>query len=352
MYLAESPQIITLDAFFNKYAPIVKQKFKYLLDGNSYDITRYGVPYECKMLSGPFEQFLNKYSTDIHLRKLLVGNLDELKAIIQEIIAFAPDFEKPLTKDKHKNELKKKSKPYIIEDINALFNQIFVKEIYEDIKVFNKNELIEWKGLEICPYCGVKTIIPYDGPDNNTEKPQIDHYLPKSKFPFFAISYFNLFPVCTECNNFHNKGEHNPLTVDYREERLMHPYEFDRNALSFEGKYTGAGDMNVNNFSVDVSYGDNRHREGYNDVIAVENKYKTFRKDIKNLYNKISKQVAEKQVFQEYYGANLGDLSLNSNNFMLSVLGFEDTLDDARTTEKHKFQIDLFNSFITKLRKP
>ena len=57
----------------------------------------------------------------------------------------------------------------------------------------------------VCPYCnraytftvwkkykGKKAII--------KSRPQFDHYLPKSLYPYFAISLFNLIPSCSLCN--------------------------------------------------------------------------------------------------------------------------------------------------------
>ena len=47
----------------------------------------------------------------------------------------------------------------------------------------------------------------------------LDHYLPKSKFPVFAVTPFNLIPACTDCNK--TKLAEVPLTA---EEQTLHPY--------------------------------------------------------------------------------------------------------------------------------
>lgn len=46
---------------------------------------------------------------------------------------------------------------------------------------------------KICPYCGI-------GAPN-----QIDHYLPKARFPEFSVHAYNLVPCCAQCNAI--KGE-------------------------------------------------------------------------------------------------------------------------------------------------
>jgi 5-methylcytosine-specific restriction endonuclease McrA len=58
-----------------------------------------------------------------------------------------------------------------------------------------------------CPLCSVRDV------------DTLDHYLPKSKYPVFAVTPINLIPACSPCN----KGKH----FDYpktSEEQTLHPY--------------------------------------------------------------------------------------------------------------------------------
>jgi hypothetical protein len=91
------------------------------------------------------------------------------------------------------------------------------KQIFEKHKEF-KNELINRLGyskfrdefypeyflktdLKACAYCNsqlavsVRTI-----KGEKIAKFQVDHFLPKSEYPGFSISFFNLIPVCGPCN--------------------------------------------------------------------------------------------------------------------------------------------------------
>lgn len=55
--------------------------------------------------------------------------------------------------------------------------------------------------IKVCPYCNhhyVFTI--YQGKKNVMSRPQFDHFLPKSDFPLFALSFYNLVPSCGVCN--------------------------------------------------------------------------------------------------------------------------------------------------------
>ena len=73
--------------------------------------------------------------------------------------------------------------------------------VYEKYRTKYGRELVEQLGLSVCPYCNRNYI-------NNVEDyatAQFDHFLPKSQYPIFALSLYNLIPCCTTCN--HIKGD-------------------------------------------------------------------------------------------------------------------------------------------------
>lgn len=49
---------------------------------------------------------------------------------------------------------------------------------------------VEYPTKVVCPYC-----------DGDIGTPELDHYLPKSRFPLLACSPWNLIPVCRSCND-------------------------------------------------------------------------------------------------------------------------------------------------------
>jgi 5-methylcytosine-specific restriction endonuclease McrA len=58
-----------------------------------------------------------------------------------------------------------------------------------------------------CPLCGVGRV------------KQVDHHLPKSKFPFLSVAPINLVPICADCN--FAKGEKYPRSYG---QQTLHPY--------------------------------------------------------------------------------------------------------------------------------
>lgn len=75
-----------------------------------------------------------------------------------------------------------------------------------------------------CPYCNEKKINIIKLSSNSTKADKLkayldlDHFFSKSQNPFFALSFFNLIPVCHDCNS-GDKGD-KPFSI----ETHVHPY--------------------------------------------------------------------------------------------------------------------------------
>ncbi|MGA5681364.1 hypothetical protein ACPCHR_27465 [Bacillus bombysepticus] len=114
------------------------------------------------------------------------------------------------------------------------------KELYENIeKIFNysnfttisesKNENTRWDAyelvknlkVEVCPYCNrqfTTTVEPIKGEMGRT-RPELDHFYSQKRYPFFAVSFFNLIPCCHICNS-NLKG-----SKEFDVETHLHPYD-------------------------------------------------------------------------------------------------------------------------------
>lgn len=68
---------------------------------------------------------------------------------------------------------------------------------------------------EICPYCNIGSIACNHTPKAERDKSyrgDIDHFLPKSKYPYLALSLGNFIPACSDCNSIF-KTTANPLAT-------------------------------------------------------------------------------------------------------------------------------------------
>lgn len=126
------------------------------------------------------QEIITRYSND-----LLTVKPSEMGGIIE-------DFEKILNYGELKRVLKvgrNKKKP---------FWEILVSQMmYPEIRRWIFPDYIRRQGLKTCVYCNANyTITDADG----IAYYDLDHWKPKSKYPFLCISFFNLQPSCHSCN--------------------------------------------------------------------------------------------------------------------------------------------------------
>jgi hypothetical protein len=100
------------------------------------------------------------------------------------------------------------------EDFKKLYSTHMVgqkkpaREIYDALKL--------GAPLNICPFCGFGHV------------GTLDHYLPKSRYPYLTVLPINLVPSCYDCNK--GKGSGLPETP---EQQCLHPY-FDHGLITTE----------------------------------------------------------------------------------------------------------------------
>lgn len=87
-------------------------------------------------------------------------------------------------------------------------------------KPYRAYELVKLLGVQTCPYCNRNTI--YNIKNKTKRTSELDHYYPKNKYPFFAISFYNLIPSCKVCNK---------IKLDNDDKKYINPYDtrFDFN---------------------------------------------------------------------------------------------------------------------------
>ena len=85
---------------------------------------------------------------------------------------------------------------------------------YDKFLLRNNNEdwnikvLCEKLQIDVCPYCNRQYIYTYQKETQKKNTAEIDHFRPKSKYPYLSCSLYNLIPSCHTCNSIkHDKDE-------------------------------------------------------------------------------------------------------------------------------------------------
>lgn len=220
------------------------------------------------------EEILNNETSDINLLEVVnnfisaIGKQkefkekseDDISIILNEIkeklivIDISNDESRYISAKKRNNCITKNTKKELYSDIKNKLK--IAKTALKDVKsrmqlIFNYNNFVtgndnwgaykyvESIGVRVCPYCNRAFIDIINEPKGKT-RPELDHYYPKSEYPFLALSLYNLIPSCHVCNsNF--KG-----SINFYTEIHIHPYE---DSLHDYGKFVILEDSN--NLTVD-----------------------------------------------------------------------------------------------------
>lgn len=122
-------------------------------------------------------------------------------------------------------------------NINRVLYNVFVSNGYEH-KIFDGLKFVDDLGLQTCPYCNRAYIQSVS--KRGVVRPQIDHFYPKSKYPYFGLSFYNLIPSCSVCNGTTAKGE-----KDSYQDNLISPYEIKNDDFKFSFDFVSINSVQV-----------------------------------------------------------------------------------------------------------
>lgn len=118
-------------------------------------------------------------------------------------------------------------KEYLILKYKEEFSKIYDK--------IDKKELVRITGVTVCPYCNRNFV----NVTNEANTSQLDHFFPKSEYPLFALSFYNLIPSCYGCNNRKRDSQFNispyDETIENMDELIKFSYKIS-NADFFKNK--------------------------------------------------------------------------------------------------------------------
>ena len=167
---------------------LTKPRHVYVTLGNNK--RKYFKSYEEKIR---YQCFLKIFAeaNDKRRKRLWLAQLDDWWKNLDKIILVEPD---EMAKQVNKWNKKKTEQTKLL---NA-WGQVFV-DYYEIISNFYGNELVEKLNIKTCPYCNRQFIYTFKG--RAPERPELDHFFPKSEYPLYCLSFYNLIPSCHSCNH-------------------------------------------------------------------------------------------------------------------------------------------------------
>jgi hypothetical protein len=101
--------------------------------------------------------------------------------------------------------------------LKDLYNKKFSKsDNFIGTKKYNAATLVQSLGIKVCPYCNRNYINNVPTNKNIRRTSQLDHFFNKSRYPYLAMSFYNLIPVCPSCNLLKHKYDISASPYDKR----------------------------------------------------------------------------------------------------------------------------------------
>lgn len=142
-----------------------------------------------------YSLLIDYLSTNGHLdnqkiKKLIIGNIDDMIEAINII-------------------------GHISENRNEGFNRL-----YKNFTERNLGKIwAEKLDVTVCPYCNRSYVFTLN---KSGIRPHYDHFFPKSKYPYLAVSMYNLIPSCAVCNG--AKSDCDTFDSFSQKENFIYPF--------------------------------------------------------------------------------------------------------------------------------
>lgn len=113
-----------------------------------------------------------------------------------------------------------------------------------DTKNWSAYHFIFMSNIRVCPYCNRQYITPIYSQDGKI-RGDLDHFYPKSKYPYLSMSIYNLVPSCKFCNSsLKGKKEFSIKDINPYESNYDDYFKFYVNPINFNIQAKKVSDKN------------------------------------------------------------------------------------------------------------
>lgn len=317
-YLKKSQNINEFQALKTQIIDIIKRKnYKQL---TSFQNSRYADQFSVFIfykaiqvkLNSILEPSIKSALQQLDWFKVLVGDIDDLRQLIGVNYSILANLN-PKLKD--------------FEQYKETF-----ENLYED-QLSNKDALKKeffnlFKDVNVCPYCNRNFINPIYknvnfGGDNKKQSPDIEHFFPKSLYPFLSLSISNLLPSCAFCNKIKSNVDTyiNPCLSPYEttEDDFTFDFTLENNRVKTLELRSKNGHINSDVLHLESLY-NHVHQKYINDIFDDVLKYPNIYKNSLEQFDIYTDDY--KRIFRNYFDEkdfNKQPLSKMTKDLMLKI---------------------------------
>ena len=151
--------------------------------------------------------------------------VDNIISFYDEIILLKPNEFEKFKKEKF-NMLKDNQLSVLIPGFpkaKKFYEAVVDSMRYDEVQKTEIRPYMKRMGLITCVYCNASYAV---DTDDRKATFQVDHYLPKSKYPFLCISFFNLYPACMHCNQIKSDSRTYKFCLYTEDPNELDPFKF------------------------------------------------------------------------------------------------------------------------------
>lgn len=194
-----------------------------------------------------------------------------------------------------------------------------------DYEVMSKkfaHVIVDQLAITVCPYCALECVQAF--PEINV-RPELDHFFPKSRFPFLAVGLYNLIPAGGICNQRHKRDK--PMLG------RMNPYltGFELGTV-FKFGFLPGGDLR-NNISIEILPQGCSLKDGHVEMFRLEALYR----GTGDLREWLAVTYEARQWFKEM--GQLNDVDFNKPPYQIYI----DLKNPVTKVRAQKFKVDALN---------
>lgn len=193
-----------------------------------------------------------------------------------------------------------------VREANMVINLSTYEQRYSGLESWGAYDFVMELGLKVCPYCNRNYITPIYSQEGKM-RGDLDHFYPKSRYPYLSMSIYNLVPCCKSCNS-SLKG-----TKEFSYNKNINPYEGGLEELMKFTYIPNSYDSFYYDDTVKVALAYSKHidnnlkarSENNNSIFNIYNLYQYHQDTVKRL---IKKRIIYNKVYIEDILKQYGNL--------------------------------------------
>lgn len=212
--------------------------------------------------------------------------------------------------------------------VDAMRYDYVQETIYKDI--------VKKLGIRTCVYCNAQYAFSYSLGNDDFINYEIDHWMPKSKYPYLCTSFFNLQPSCPKCNKMKSqKDDILPFCLFTHNAEDLNPFEFsiDNGSCAL---FLATNDKEKLRISFKAK--DKLLRDNMNSLFHITTQYQAHKDIVEEL---IWKQKIYNHIILDIYRDSFKSLGFRKSDFNRFILSNYDTEEDILKRPLSKMMLDI-----------